>query len=153
MLPSRDALKAITIYPRYERPDGTIKPMRRVLYPSSWEDKKTAIAMETGAILKEPVFIRVFGYKTVDGLIFVPVHEWQKLDESELDGYWTADPITADGTLILPWNSDREFSWGTSAEVTRAENEYRLRDPTARRVKAFADNRKRWGAHIRLQAG
>jgi len=84
MLPV-DAVRTITVWPRWVREDGLVKPMRRVLRACSWEERSIATVIQTGNILKEPAVIRVF--TETCGLVYVPPHEWLELPEDSLDQY------------------------------------------------------------------
>jgi len=150
MLPL-DTVRTITIWPRWERSDGLIKPMRRVLCRCSWEERSIAVALQTGAVLKEPALIRVFA--ETSKLIYVPPHVWPELSENVLEAFWTVDLTLTTKPLIAPFESEHEFEWGTPAQVTLAENAFRQANPGATLVVEANDNRKYWGSHIRLKAG
>jgi len=125
--------------------------MRRVLRCCSWEERSIATVIQTGNILNEPALIRVF--TTTCGLTYIPPREWLALDESGLDGFWTVDLTLTAKPLIAPFESGYEFAWGTSAQVTIAENGFRQDTPGATLVVEVNDNRKQWGSHIRIRAG
>jgi len=151
MLPS-DATRTITIWPRWQNPiSQLIKPMRRVLYFCSWHERSISTALQTGNVLRVPAVIRVFD--EASGLVYVPPHIWDDMTENELEGYWTCDISQSAKPLIAPFESEHEFAWGTSAQVTTAENNFRRDKAGATTVTERNDNRAPMGSHIRLGAG
>ena len=151
MLPP-DAVRTITIYPRYiNQLTNIVKPLRRVLYNCSWEDKGADIILNTGQIVKDTIFIRIFD--NTSGSIYLPPHEWNKLSESELDGYWTADLTLTSRPLIVGHESEFEFTAETSTQVTAQENTFRRENPDTALVSQISVNQKAHGSHIRLVAG
>ena len=148
--------RTITIYCRYTL-DGMVKPMRRVLKFCSWEDLTIDVALQTGNVLKEPFSIRIECERS--GLTYIEPHEWKKLLEEELEEYWTVDLTLPAQPLIVPFECDYEFEWGTEAQISTAENDFIRDTPGARRIAQEKDNR--WynednepicDSHVRLQA-
>jgi len=141
-MPFKIDLKTITIYPRWTDPiTKQIAPIRRVLHNATFRDEGTSIARNTGINLKESLFSQVF---LEDGMEYVEAQEWHKLHESELEGKWTADfsnPTQA--TVIVGHESNYEFSPGTSAEVTREENEFIASTADAHRIAALPEDNRR----------
>ena len=145
-----NADKTITIYCRWVNPDGRVKPMRRVLYNCSWEERSIATALQTGNVLNEPASIRIFC--DTSGKTYIPPHEWDALNENELDKYWTADLTREAHPLIVPLESTWETNFDSEANITRAENDFLRSNPDATRISKRNDNRGKHGSHMRLQA-
>ena len=123
--------RPITIYCRWQDP-GTkqTKPFRRVLRNCFFSEASNSVALRTGAIVKELLFLQCF---LEPGMVYVPLHEWNKLTESELDGKWTVDD-TEPQSIVVPYEIGFEFDWGTWGQATQAENIFLPATPGALRI-------------------
>lgn len=138
MIPRRLTVD-ITIYPRWQNLlTGQIKPMRRVLRRCTWQMETVSTALSTGQILTTPTVVTVF--KKTSGLEYIKPHEWALLSENELAPYWTVDLTGTARPIIVPWVSDYEFNFGTSAAVTTAENNFVRDNPGAIRAQHTDNN-------------
>jgi len=92
----------------------------------------------------------------------MPPHLWHQKPKDELDGFWTVDLTSR--TVVVPFESDHEFTAGTSAQIATLENNFVRDTPGSGRVIEFNYNEggrddkgnlinAKNGAHIRVRAG
>ena len=123
--------RPVTIYCRWQNPDtGLVKPFRRVLRNVYFSEESNSVALKTGMIVKELLFLQCF---LDPGMSYVPVHEWNGLTEAGLDGKWTADDMQPQ-SIVVPYETNHEFDWGDDDDVTDAENAFVTATPGALRV-------------------
>ena len=113
-------------------------------------EQENTILRQTGVLLKESAYVQCF---LEDDSLYVPLREWCRLSEIELDGKWTVD-ILSPQTIVVDQITEYEFEWGTSAEITAAENQFINETPGALRIVSLEDNRRGTSRaqHILLRA-
>gem|GEM_PF-7114636 len=134
--------QTVTIFCRWTRPDGKIKSMRRVLHNAVWREDGNSIARNTGVLLSESAFLQCFLEPSME---YVPAHDWAAFPELELDGKWTADfSNPRQSTIIVGHDAPALIAdWGSSAEITLAEESF-LRDvPGAKRIVSLPEDNRR----------
>ena len=123
--------RPVTIYCRWENPDTKlIKPFRRVLRNVFFSEESNSVALKTGVIVRELLFLQCF---LEPGMEYVPIHEWNKLTEPELEGRWTADD-TGPQSIIVPYEMGFEFGWAAEDDIIKPENDFAARTPGALRI-------------------
>ena len=119
----------VTVYPRYIAPDGKHNSVKCVLKGCSWQNDNSApIFDKTGTQIPYNVTIFVPYRGEVTGRQYIPFEEWLELPVAALDKFWSINLETTRKVLNLPLiikgESDKEFPWGTEANVTKEENEF-----------------------------
>ena len=132
--------RSVTLYTRWTNTISNMtKSFRRVLTNVYFEESSNVVAQRTGNILNQDAFYNIF---VQDDLIYVPIHEWIELPESELDGKFSIDNVPATQSFIVPYVIEREFSFSGITQALQQENAFITTTPGVKRISKLNDNRR-----------
>jgi hypothetical protein len=144
--------QTITLWIKWLNPTtGLVKPYRKVFKDCFVSYERASVVARTGITPDYDVAVQIFKQKDFN---FLPLHEWAKLEELELDSYWSADVVAnSPPSVVALFESDREFNPNTLAAITTQENAFISQTPNTFRAHRIEDNMKGTpnAQHILLQ--
>lgn len=128
--------------------------VRCVLDGCFWNEDSTTVFQKTGQQTSNSVTLYIPYSKEITGRQYITPDEWNKLDVSDLDKYWTIDPHQL--PLMVKGENGFEFDWSVSTAVNRIatqEQALMTANPEIRRAvdinKQFFGSKNLWHIVVR----